>query len=600
MKAIHYRIVPVDPAAHLFEVNCRIMEPDKNGQIISLPAWIPGSYMIRDFAKNILYIKAETVGRSLAVEKIDKDTWKLEPVNAEIELTYRVYAWDLSVRAAHLDITHGFFNGSSVYVCVRGHESAPCEVEIQAPLGEAYSDWRVATALPRITAEPYGFGLYRAENYDELIDHPVEMGRFDLVTFEACGVTHAVAVTGGKHNDLQRLCADLKKICEYQIRFFGEPAPFEYYVFLVMLVPDGYGGLEHRASCSLVCARNGLPREQDIEINDDYRDFLSLCSHEYFHAWNVKRIKPAVFTPYDLTKENYTRLLWVFEGFTSYYEDLMLLRCGLISVEHFLELLAQKITALLRSKGRALQTVTESSFDAWTKFYKQDENAPNAIVSYYVKGALIALCLDLELRDLSRGEESLDDVMHLLWERYGKTGIGVPEQGVEKLLDEATDRKLTSLYQKMLYTTEELPLQAALQKAGIILQVRAAAHQKDRGGKPVTSAEPRVSLAARFVDENGFVKLTHIINQGAAHKAGLATGDVIVAVDGLKVSAQNLEDGLSRYPVGQRLEVHAFRRDELKTFWLELIPPEKDTAVLFLADEKNESVLKLREAWLKG
>lgn len=600
MKAIRYRIVPIDPAAHLFEVVCVIAEPATDGQMVSLPAWIPGSYMIRDFAKNILYVRAESNGKSIAMQKCDKDTWKVDPVQGSLELSYQVYAWELSVRAAHLDTSHGFFNGTSVFLRVHGQESQRCEVDIQKPEGDAYAEWRVATALPRLTAEAYRFGLYQAENYDELIDHPVEMGRFTLAAFDACGVSHAVAITGENHCDINRLCRDLKQICEYQIRFFGEPAPVEYYLFLVMVLPDGYGGLEHRASCSLMCARKSLPRHGDAGISDDYRDFLSLSSHEYFHTWNVKRIKPAAFTPYDLQKENYTRLLWAFEGMTSYYEDIVLVRCDLISIESFLELLGQKVTALLRSRGREIQSVTESSFDAWTKFYKQDENAFNAIVSYYVKGALIALSLDIQLRDISGGIRSLDDVMRLLWKRYGKTSIGVPEQGVEALIDEVADQKLTPLYEKMLYSTEELPLDAMLKKAGIALQTRTASHQKDRGGKAANVTQSPVSLAVRFADENGFAKLTHVINKGVAHKAGLAAGDVIIALGGLKVASHMLEESVSRYPVGARLEVHAFRRDELKIFQLELEVAEKDTAYLVLMDDPGESALKLRGAWLSS
>jgi predicted metalloprotease with PDZ domain len=287
--------------------------------------------------------------------------------------------------------------------------------------------WRVATSLPELGAKRYGFGTYIAFDYDELIDHPVEMGDFALATFKAHGIQHDIVVTGRVPNlDMERLQQDLKAICETQIAFF-EPktkkAPMDRYVFLTMAVGDGYGGLEHRASTALICARADLPTTaapKTAERSEGYVTFLGLCSHEYFHTWNVKRIKPAVFAPYDLQVENYTPLLWLFEGFTSYYDDLMLVRSGIISEATYFKLLGKTVGSVLRGSGRTKQSVAESSFDAWTKYYRQDENAPNAIISYYTKGSLVGLAFDLTIRAKTGGAKSLDDVMRALWERYGR------------------------------------------------------------------------------------------------------------------------------------------------------------------------------------
>ncbi len=378
-------------------------EPDPAGQVFSLPAWIPGSYMIREFARNIVRIRAEADGVPCALEKLDKHTWRAAAVRGArvLSVHYQVYAWDLSVRTAHLDTTHGFFNGTSVFLAVAGRSDAPCVVTIERPEGEIGRDWKLVTALPPEHGRPgqaCRFGRFRAADYDELIDHPVEMGRFTLARFEAAGVPHDIALTGRHDCDLERLCADLRRVCEWQIALFGTPAPVDYYVFLTMVVGEGYGGLEHRASTALICSRAELPWKGMEGLPEGYKSFLGLCSHEYFHTWNVKRIKPAAFTPYDLARENHTRLLWAFEGFTSYYDDLALVRSGVIGIDDYLGLLGKTIANVLRGSGRLKQSVAESSFDAWTKYYRQDENAPNAIVSYYAKGALIALALDLQLR----------------------------------------------------------------------------------------------------------------------------------------------------------------------------------------------------------
>ncbi|MFA7667081.1 MAG: peptidase M61, partial [Burkholderiaceae bacterium] len=451
---IRYRIRPSDPDAHLFGVEMTIADPDPEGQRLALPAWIPGSYMIREFARHIVRIEARAGDAPVALTKLDKHTWRAERCRGPLAVRYLVYAWDLSVRGAHLDRTHGFFNGTSVFLQALGHERRPCELVIDAPTHPACQGWRVATTLPEAGARRHGFGRYRAADYDELIDHPVELGRFTLFTFEAGGVPHEVAITGRHDTDGNRLTRDLEAICASQARLF-EPAsgkpPVDRYLFQVTAVGDGYGGLEHRASTALICRRSDLPHPAMEGVSDGYRSFLGLCSHEYFHTWNVKRIKPAAFVDYDLRAEQYTRLLWVFEGFTSYYDDLTLVRSGVLDPGAYLKLLSGTISNVQRGPGRLLQSVTESSFDAWTRYYRQDENAPNAIVSYYTKGALVALCLDLTIRARSRGKRSLDDVMRLMWQRWGRDFYrlapeqrgGVAEDGLPALLAEATDLDLS-------------------------------------------------------------------------------------------------------------------------------------------------------------
>lgn len=563
---IQYTIVPKDLAGHLFNVSVTVAAPDPQGQEFALPAWIPGSYMIREFARNIVRIRAESDGVAVALTKLDKHSWRAAPVSSPLTLHYEVYAWDLSVRAAHLDQTHGFFNGTSVFLRVVGQEDKPQQVDIQRPADPLAKSWRVATAMPELGAKRYGFGTYLAPDYDELIDHPVEMGDFELGSFKAHGVQHDIVITGRVPNlDMARLQADLKAICETQIAFF-EPktkkAPMERYVFMTMAVGDGYGGLEHRASTALICARADLPSTaspKGAEPGEGYLRFLGLCSHEYFHTWNVKRIKPAVFAPYDLQVENYTPLLWLFEGFTSYYDDLMLVRSGIIGESTYFKLLAKTIGGALRGSGRLKQSVAESSFDAWSKYYRQDENSPNAIISYYTKGSLIALAFDLTIRAKTNGAKSLDDVMLALWERYGRDfyaggGRGVTEAEVEALFDEVSGLKLKSMFERYIRGTEDLPLAKLYAPLGVKLA------DERKNGKP--------SLDAGIGRDPLGAKLTQVHEGGAAHQAGLSAHDVLIAIDGLRVSGNpsNVDTLLGRYRVGDQVTVHAFRRDELMSF----------------------------------
>lgn len=594
-ESVQYRIVPADPALHLFEVTLTIAHPASEGQQVSLPAWIPGSYMIREFARNIVSISASCEGRKVRLTKLDKHSWRAAPCKGALQIRYQVYAWDLSVRAAHLDQTHGFFNGTSVFLKVHGQEALPHIVDIQPPEGEAYARWRVATSLPEHKARRHRFGTYIAGDYDELIDHPVEMGEFELIRFDAHGVPHEMAITGRVPKlDKARLAADLKKICEAQIAFFepsSKAAPMDRYVFLTLAVGDGYGGLEHRASTALICARNDLPVIGQAEMSDAYRGFLGLCSHEYFHTWNVKRIKPAVFAPYDLSEENYTTLLWLFEGFTSYYDDLMLLRSGVIDSGAYLKLIEKTINNVQRGSGRLKQSVAESSFDAWTKYYRQDENAPNAIVSYYAKGSLVALLLDLVIRRDTKGRRSLDDVMRALWRRYGrdfysaKGGRGVSEQEVEALFDEITGLQLKPVFDLAVRGTRDLPLAEAFAAFGIVMTDRR------KGATP--------SMAVRTQRDGSHCKLGAVHEAGAAHKAGLSAGDLLVAIDGLRVTSGNLDGLLQRYRVGDKIAVHAFRRDELMQFELTL---EADAAPQYALEprEKPAAGMKLRKPWLKS
>jgi predicted metalloprotease with PDZ domain len=601
VAGVRYRITPGDPKGHFYDVICDVAAPAVDGQRYSLPAWIPGSYMIREFARNVVSISAECHGKPVELVKHDKHSWQAAPCDGALRLRYRVYAWDASVRAAVLDESHGFFNGTSVFLCVAGHEHEPHEVEVLPPAGRAYRDWQVATTLPELAAKRHGFGSYRADDYDALIDHPVEMGSFRLERFKAAGVPHEIAYTGVVPNlDAERINADVAKICAAQIRFFAEPseaargkgAPFDRYVFLTTVSGEGYGGLEHRSSTALLCSRESLPIAGDsnrsAERSAGYLTFLGLVSHEYFHSWNVKRIKPAVFAPYDLTRENYTSLLWIFEGFTSYYDDLFLVRTKLATDKQYLAMIANTIADVTGGAGRKTQSIAESSFDAWVKYYRQDENTPNAVVSYYKKGSLVALCLDLFIRSESRGKGSLDDVMKLMWQRYGRgfypeQQAGIGEDQFPDLVLEATGIDVRDQVRRWAYGTQDLPLDKLLEPFGLRL------HTESQGA---TS-----SLDARLVASGADTRLASVTMGGASHRAGLSAGDVLIALDGLRIMPGRCHAAVSRYQPGETIEVTAFRGDVMITKMLKLAELPRSTSLVEI-DKPSKRALALRSAWL--
>lgn len=592
---IRYAILPAAPGAHLFHVTLEIEDPDPRGQRFGLPAWIPGSYLIREFARHIVRLRAlDGAGRRVRAAKLDKHTWRCAPVAAGSTLTlaYEVYAHDLSVRGAHLDTTHGFFNGASVFLLPEGRAGEDCRVDLFAPRG--LRGWRVLTALAPARGTAQGaFGTYVAADYDELIDCPVEMGRFAAGRFSVEGVEHEIGVSGAVARlDLQRLTRDLALVCAAHARMF-EPRtrrpPFESYRFLTMAVDEGYGGLEHRRSTALLCRRDELPHLGMKSSTEGYRRFLGLASHEYFHAWNVKRIRPAAFVPYDLERENYTPLLWLFEGFTSYYDDLALVRAGLLTPAQYLDSLAATITTVMQRSGRLKQSLAESSFDAWIKYYRQDENAPNSVVSYYQKGALVAAGLDLMIRAGTRGRRSLDDVMRLLWRRYKGAGAGyagLAEDEVAPAIAEATGLDLGRTLRAWTQANADPDFSRLLPPLGVRVETTPAVDS------------PHFALLGCRLAPGAEARISQVFDGGPAQAAGLSAGDQLVALDGLRAGGKRLDALLARYQPGERVKILAFRRDALLAFDVRLArqPPLKWK--LALEPKPSAQARRLRRGWL--
>ena len=543
--ALRYRVQALNHRAHLFAVTLEIDRPAK-AQKLALPVWIPGSYLVREFAQHLQHLQASQGGQPLPVKQLDKQRWQVDNDGQHtLSLRWEVYAFDASVRTAFLDATRGFFNATSLCLMVAGREDEPHALEIVP--GDTPAGWQIATGLTATDVDANGFGHYLAPHYDELADCPVEMGTFWSGEFSACGVPHRFVVSGaGGWFDGQRLLDDTRRICEQQIRFWhGDgPPPFERYLFMLHASADGYGGLEHRNSTALIAQRADLPKASDpprsaaarvaappggglalgrpggetqpprpaLKATDGYTTLLGLISHEYFHTWNVKRLRPAEFKRYDYSRENHTELLWFFEGFTSYYDDLILRRAGLIDDATYLNLVTKTINQVQQSPGQRVQSVAQASFDAWTRYYRVGENTPNATISYYTKGALVAMCLDLTLR--AEGRSSLDTVMRALWQRT--QGGPMREADLATVLRQVGQRSFANELAQWVHGTDDLPLTTLLAA---------------RGAKVHQDKTPLAQRLGLRVSENGGITVKNVLRGGAGEAAGLAAGDEWLGVE---------------------------------------------------------------------
>jgi len=603
---VHYRVQPADPQAHRFHVGCIL--PDADGAALSfrMPAWIRGSYLVRDFAKHVSELKVWRGDVATPIRRLDKSRFEVAAgATGPLVLSYDVHAWDESVRKAWLDARRGFFNGSSLFYCPVGAEHAEFRVELCAPQHDRADAWRVATAMTPVDIDARGFGYYRCLGYEELIDQPVEMGEFERHDFDVDGIPHALVLSGRNDADIARITADLTRICRVERELFGHEPALDQYLFLTRVVGSGYGGLEHRASTALICSRADLPRPgapRTPSADADYHRFLGLCSHEYFHLWNVKRLVPLAFAESDLSREAYTRDLWHYEGVTSYYDDLFLMRAGILDAPAYLDLLAETATRLERSPALHVQTVEDASFEAWIKFYQPDDNTPNQATNYYVKGALIALCLDLKLRLV--GQCTLDDVMRALWKRYGRELSPLPEAALEATASAMAGADLSAFFDAALRSTDELPLAELLAEFGVRAERRAQTSAIDNGGRIASgTAPPWVGLKLKA----GEPMIAYVTRKGPAEQAGLAVGDQIVAIDGLRVTAGSWRQRLERLAPGVAVRLDYFRGDELLQASLtpETAPP--DTWSMTLSEAAKDSAggapadgtrLARRRAWL--
>lgn len=585
-EIVEYRVGLGARGAHLFELQATFPARGQGHLVLRLPVWTPGSYLVREYQRHLQDLECtDEAGRSLPVVKTGKAAWRVDSRGGRlVRARYRVYAHEVTVRTSHLDDSHAYWNGANLFLYVDELRAAPVRVAVDdLPAG-----WRITTALAVDRERPT---LLHAPDHDTLVDSPVEVGTHELLEFSAAGRPLQLAIWGrtegaGPAGDVRaRLVDDLRAIIETQAGLMGG-LPCERYAFLLHLVPGGYGGLEHRSSASVLAS--------PFAFSDDkkYSDLLELFSHEFFHLWNGKRIRPATLGPFDYQAECHTRSLWVVEGWTSYYDRYFLRRAGRIDAARFRDKLGEDLTKLLRIPGRFHQSLEESSWDAWIKLYRPDENTVNSTVSYYLKGSIVALLLDLEIRRRSAGAHRLDDALLSLWRRFQADGAGYADEALQGIVEEAVGLDLDDFFAAAVRGRKELDLAGALGGVGLTLRRSAGEGEEQAGGY----------LGASTRQDGPRLRVTEALEGSPAQRGGLQAGDELVAFQGWRVDDASLGDRLRASRPGQRVRLAVFRRDELRELELELgVRPRDQVEVVPIAgasDEQKRAYADwMAEAW---
>lgn len=514
---------------------------------LMMPVWTPGSYMVREYSRHLQDFNAGSGGKQLPWQKLAKNHWQIGTADvAEITVTYRVFAHDLTVRTNHLDRTHGYFNGAALFCYVPGFEEQACDVAIDPPTG-----WQVATALPSI-----GTNQYRAAHFNQLVDSPFEIGQHQTFPFEVLGKPHQYAIWGQGNYNPTALVEDTQRIIEVEAELFGG-LPYDRYLFILHLTGNGFGGLEHRDSTCLIFDRLSFNKREK------YEDFLQLVAHEFFHLWNIKRLRPKALETFDYSQENYTPSLWFSEGTTSYYDLLIPFRAGIYDAKVYLKNLSKEVTRYLSTPGRKVQPLSESSFDAWIKLYRPDENTPNAQMSYYLKGEMVTFLLDLAIRIKHNNTKSFDQVLQTMWQRFGKDEVGFLPEDLEEVIQSIAGFDLKPFFDRYLHGLEELPFDEYLSAFGLRL--------KDNAQESI----PYTGLT--FKSSNGRTLVKAVASDSPAQQAGICPGDELVALEGLRVEAGQWGDRLQDYPPGSELKLTLFHGDTLYTCDVMVLPSQATT-----------------------
>jgi predicted metalloprotease with PDZ domain len=562
------------PESHLFEVTLSVQGWQESVLDLKMPVWTPGSYLVREYAKHLQDLSADTGEQRhpLPSHKLAKNHWQIETADAsEITVRYRVFANELSVRTNHLDGTHGYFNGAALFFFIPGFEQQPIRVTIVPPK----PDWHVTTPLPPVSGES---NTFEAKDFDTLVDSPFEIGSQQLYDFEVLGKPHQLAIWGQGNADPERIIEDTKKIIEVEAQLYGG-LPYERYIFLLHLAATGFGGLEHKDACSLIYSRFGF------RAKDKYNRFMQLVAHEFFHLWNVKRIRPKALEKFNYEQENYTTSLWFCEGTTSYYDLVIPQRAGIYDAKAFLECLGKEITQLQTIPGRKVQPVSESSFDAWIKLYRRDANSNNSQISYYLKGELVSFLLDLLIRSRHGNKRSLDDVMRQMWQRFGKEEIGFTPQQLKDVIESVAQTDLSDFFERYIDGTDELPFDEYLQPFGLRLH-------------SVEAEEPVPHLGVNVKAEHGKEVIQFVEANSPAGIAGVDAGDELLAMDGLRVTADQLSDRLKDYNVGDTVKLSVFHQDELRTLPVTLGTPRPSRYQIVPVENPTQAQKQNFAGWL--
>jgi predicted metalloprotease with PDZ domain len=570
VRDISFTVSMPKPYTHVFEVEVRIRHDPTyliREETLVLPVWTPGSYLIREYERNVQdFAASDAAGRPLAWEKINKNSWRVRCEGArEWRATYRVYANELSVRTSELNSDHAFWNNATLLMYLDGHLRYPSTLKIDPRAG-----WKIATGLPAVSNE---VNTFRAENFDVLYDSPVEVSDFKLLTFEVKGVAHRIVIDGEGNYDPETLQRDVQKIVATEVALMGGEIPYHDYTFILHLRSNAGGGLEHLNSTALGYPRFGFRIVASdssnsaapfaAQVDRDYQGFLGLVAHEFFHLWNVKRIRPDALGPFDYTKENYTKVLWVAEGITDYYSEIALRRAGLWSERDFLAARARGFQALQERPGRLVQSAEESSFDTWIKYYRQDENSINSQVDYYEKGAILGLLLDLEIRKRSSGAKSLDDVMRYLFSEYFKKSRNYTSQDFQKTCELMAGGGLDQFFLRYVHGREELDYDTALNVAGLRLDTT--------GVNDPSPAPPQMAFFGADLNQQGErLMVTRVAAGSPAYDQGLNAGDQIVAIGNMRASQTFLLARLAEKKPGDVVHLTIFRFDDLRTFDVKL------------------------------
>ncbi|MGA7846372.1 MAG: PDZ domain-containing protein [Thermoplasmata archaeon] len=580
---VRYDVSVADPKTHRLQVLMDIPEVSGNSIDLVLPSWLPGSYHIQDQARNLRSLRAAQAGSGteLPVSKQDKARWRVTTEgSSHIEVRFEVYGHSLLDDSVDITTEHFYLNPGCFLPYVEGREREAIEIAVHVP-----GDWRVYTELPEIGRSPARF---RARDYDELVDEPIDCGKPVELTVRAAGIPHRILLCGAGGNfEAHQLETDVAKIAEAAMRLMGG-SPLQHYTFFYHLTDGQWpiiGGLEHKNSTSIVAFRTVFRPEEE------YRKFLGVTSHEYFHLYNVKRIRPRVLGPFDYTKENYTHLLWAMEGSTDYFGDLVLLRAGLLPPPKYLEEIGKKIRSYVNTPGRKAQSLEELSFNTWIDEYKRYEETPNQSVSYYLKGDLVTNCLDLEIRHRTDGRSSMEAVYRTLWEEYGQPDRGLEETEILTVANRVTGLDLSEFFRRYVGGTHEIDFSSFLGYAG--LKPEPQEHPPGKEDEPMAGW-----LGVVTKDDGGRARVAVVLEDGPGRRAGLSPGDEIVAFDGQRVSFSDLAKALQRFPPGSSVELTIFRRGLLTSVPVETgkAPPEK--LLIVSADDATALARRIHEAWL--
>lgn len=574
VPTIYYQVGMPQPETHLFEVTLSVQGWQNAVLDLKMPVWTPGSYMVREYSKNLQEFSTYTGKQkhSLPVHKVSKNHWQIQTTDtSEITVKYRIFANELSVRTNHLDSTHGYFNGAALFFFIPGFEQQPIQVIIVPPK----PDWQVTTALLPVSGKA---NTFEAKDFDTLVDSPFEIGKTRLYEFEVLGKPHKLAIWGQGNANPERIIEDTKKIIEVESQIF-EGLPYERYLFLLHLAYNGFGGLEHKDSCSLIYSRFGF------RTKDKYNRFIQLVAHEFFHLWNIKRIRPKALEKFDYEQENYTTSLWFSEGTTSYYDLLIPQRAGIYDTKELLDNLSKEITQLQTIPGRKVQSASESSFDAWIKLYRRDANSNNSQISYYLKGELVSFLLDLLIRARHGNKRSFDDVLRQMWHKFGKEEIAFTPEQLRDVIESVAGIDLGNFFKRYIDGTEELPFNEYLEPFGLRLH-----SIEDEGVIPY--------LGMIVKTENSQEMIKFVETSSPAQLAGIDPDDQLLAIDGIRVTADQLSDRLKDYKIGDTIQLSFFHQDELCTVPVTLASPPPSRYLIVAIKNASETQKQNFAGWL--